>query len=90
MKAIANRFRRLQNANAPADPERAAVDAILEARRRRLGPHYVEPTPLPPGSFDGCRTMAERIVRARVLLMEHRGLIKGVGHEDNRPPTAEA
>jgi len=89
MKAILNRLRRLENANAPADRELAAVEAILEARRRRLGPDY-EPVAFPPGSFDGCRTMAERIVRARMLLMERRGLIKGVVHEDNRPPTAEA
>jgi len=36
------------------------------------------------------RTMAERIVRARALLMEREGRLKVVGHEDNRPPTAEA
>jgi len=90
MKAIINRLRRLENANAPAERERAAVEAILEARRRRLGPDYVEPTPFPPERFAGCRTMADRIVRSRMLSRERRSLIKRVGHEDNRPPTAEA
>ncbi len=90
MKAIINRLHRLEKANAPADRDRALLGAILEARRRRLGRDYVEPTPLPPGSFDGCRTMAERIVRARALLMEREGRLKGVGREGNRPPTTEA
>ncbi len=84
MKAILNRLRRLENAHTPADRDRTLLEAILEARRRRLGPES------PPGSFDGCRTMAERIVRARALLMERQRLIKGVEHEDNRTPAAEA
>lgn len=49
-----------------------------------------EPVTFPPASLDGCRTMADRIVRARMLLMERQSLIKRGGHEDNRPPTAEA
>jgi len=49
-----------------------------------------EPVTFPPASLDGCRTMADRIVRARMLLMERQSVIKRGGHEDNRPPTAEA
>jgi hypothetical protein len=90
MKSIINRLRRLENAAAPAEWGRAAADEILEARRQRLGEDYVEPAPFPPGSFDGCHTMADQIVRARVLSMERQSLIKRVGHEDDWPPTAEA
>ena len=74
-KAIISRLRRLEDANAPAGHDRALLEAILEARRRRLEPDYVEPTPSPPRSFGGCRIMAERIVRARVLLMERQRAI---------------
>ena len=73
MRAIINRLRRLENAATPADRERATVDAILEARRRRSGVDYVEPIPFPPESFAGCRTSADRIVRTRKLLMERQG-----------------
>lgn len=38
MKAIFNRLRRLENATAPAERERAAVDAILNRRRTRYVP----------------------------------------------------
>jgi hypothetical protein len=37
MKAIMNRLRRLEIATAPVEQERAATEAILEARQRRLG-----------------------------------------------------
>jgi hypothetical protein len=66
MKAIIRRLRRLENAAAPAERERAAVETILAARRRRLGASY-EPPSFPPESFAGCRTVADRILRARQL-----------------------
>ena len=68
MRAIVNRLRRLENASAPAERERAAVEAILEARRRRLGADYV-PMTFPPESYAGCRTVADRILRQRQLSM---------------------
>jgi hypothetical protein len=68
MKAIVNRLRRLENAAAPAEQERAVAEAILEARRRRLGADY-KPATFPAESYAGCRTTADRIVRSRVLLM---------------------
>ena len=68
MRAIISRIRRLENAAAPAAWERAAVEAILAARRRRLGADYVEPIPFPPESYAGCRTSAHRILRTRQLL----------------------
>ena len=71
MKAIINRLRRLENTAAPAERERAAVETILAARRRRLGPSY-EPVGLPPESFAGCRTVADRILRARHLVERQR------------------
>jgi hypothetical protein len=67
MKAIFNRLRRLENAVAPAERERAAAEAILEARRRRLEADY-EPITFPPDWFAGYRTLADRINRARQLL----------------------
>ena len=69
MKAIVSRLRRLENAAAPAERERAAVEAILTARRRRIGADY-EPRTFPPNSFAGCRTIADRILRSRKLRME--------------------
>jgi hypothetical protein len=83
MKAIVNRLRRLENAAAPAERERAAAEAILEARRQRLGADYVEPIPYPPDWFAGCRTQADTIIRARQFLMEHQSLTKRVGDEDD-------
>jgi hypothetical protein len=66
MKAIISRLRRLENAAAPAECERTAVETILAARRRRLGASY-EPTSFPPESFASCRMVADRILRARQL-----------------------
>ncbi len=64
MKSIINRLCRLENASAPAERERTAVEAILERRRRRLGDDY-KPTEYPPGWFDNCRDIGERTIRAR-------------------------
>jgi hypothetical protein len=64
-----NRLRRLENTTAPVGRERAAVAAIMAARRRRLGASY-EPFSFPPESYAGCRTVADRILRARKLRME--------------------
>ncbi len=69
MRAIINRLRRLENATVPVERERAAVEAILAARRRRLGASY-EPLSFPPESYAGCRTVADRILRTRKLRME--------------------
>ncbi len=84
MRAIISRIRRLENAAAPAERERAAVEAILAARRRRLGADYVEPIPFPPESYAGCRTIANRMLRTRKLRIErqvveaqHRGKSQG-------------
>jgi hypothetical protein len=71
MKAIINRLRRLENTAAPAERERAAVETILAAMRRRLGASY-EPPSFPPESFAGCRTVADRILRARHLVERQR------------------
>ena len=57
MRAMLNRIRRLEKVAAPAERERAAVEAILEARRRRLGADC-EPMTFPTGSFAGCKTVA--------------------------------
>jgi hypothetical protein len=75
MRAIINRLRRLESAAAPVERERAAVEAILEARRRRLGADY-KPITIPPEVFDGCRGLGERIIRARRLYMECESLIR--------------
>ena len=69
MRAIINRLRRLENATAPGEREQAMVEAILAARRRRLGASY-EPLTFPPESYAGCRTVADHILRARKLRME--------------------
>jgi hypothetical protein len=63
MKAIINRLRRLENAAAPAERERAAAAMILENMRRRLGSDY-EPIKYPPDWFEGCRGDADHILRA--------------------------
>lgn len=75
MRAIVNRLHRLENAVAPADRERAVFEAILAARRRRLGADY-QPVSFPPESFAGCRTVADRILRTRQLLMARQGPAK--------------
>jgi hypothetical protein len=69
MKAILKRLRRLETVAAPDEKERATVEAILEARRQRLGSNY-EPIAFPPNSFAGCRTIADRILHARKLSIE--------------------
>jgi|ERR1700733_2728662 hypothetical protein len=69
MKAIVHRLRRLENAAAPAERERAAAEAILEARRRRLGADY-DPIRFPAERYAGFRTIAGHIVRGRELRME--------------------
>jgi hypothetical protein len=74
MRAIISRLRRLENVAAPAPREQAAVQAILEVRRLRLGADYVEPPPLPAERLHGCRTTAERIIAARCWYTEQRGL----------------
>jgi hypothetical protein len=76
MRTIISRLRRLETAAIPAERERASVEAILEARRRRLGPDYVEPPQFPPERFAGCRMMADRIVRARISAKERQILIQ--------------
>jgi hypothetical protein len=73
MRAIINRLRRLEKAAAPdkwGQISQAIAERIRDARRRRLGEDYVEPIPFPPEIYAGCRTIAERIVRARTYLME--------------------
>jgi hypothetical protein len=67
MKAIFHRLRRLENAAAPAERERTAVEAILEARRRRLGADD-EPIVYPPDWFIGCHGDADHINRAYEFL----------------------
>jgi hypothetical protein len=79
MRAIINRLRRLENATAPAGRERAAVEAVLAARPRRLGASY-EPLSFPPDSYAGCRTVADHILRARKLRMERQAVeARGLG-----------
>ena len=68
MRAIINRLRRPENAAVPAERERSAAEAILEARRRRLGPDYEE-VKIPPEIYKGCRDVAERINRVRRFMM---------------------
>jgi hypothetical protein len=75
MKAIANRLRQLEHAGAPSARETPMVEAILDARRQRLGADY-EPVPFPPASYFGCRTQADHIVGRRKLLMERRDSIQ--------------
>ena len=69
MRAIFNRLHRLENASVPVERKRAAAEAIIEARRRRLGAAY-EPTVFPEGWFAGCRGTADHILRARQFLQE--------------------
>jgi hypothetical protein len=71
MKAILKRVCRLETVAVPDEKERAAVEAILDARRQRLSTDY-EPVAFPPNSFAGCRTIADRILRARKLQMDRR------------------
>ena len=71
MKAIIHRLRRLEGM-AASEEMNAAAEAILEARRRRLGADY-KPTVYPAGWFDGCCGDAEHIIRARVFLMGKSG-----------------
>ena len=65
MRNMLNRIRRLEEVKAPYAEEKAAAEAILAARRRRLGPDYLEPIPYPSDWFAGCRSIADEINRAR-------------------------
>ena len=69
MKAIVSRLRRLEIALGPEEQASAAVQAILAARRKRLGADYKD-IEYPRGSFDGCRTTADYIRSARQSRME--------------------
>jgi hypothetical protein len=93
MRAIIQRLRRLEKAAAPGKWElinHAIAERIMEARRRRLGPDY-KPTSFPPEIYAGCRTIAERIIRAREFRMEQgaadskRGIAAG-GENWSGPP----
>jgi hypothetical protein len=64
-----NRIRRLENTCVPGERERATVEAILAAGRRRLGADH-EPIAFPPESYAGCRSIADRILRTRQLMRE--------------------
>jgi hypothetical protein len=88
MRAILSRIRRLENTTPPADRERAIVEAIRAARGRRPGADYVEPMPFPRGSFAGCRTIADRIRRARQLRMERDGLSGRESNEKDQQATS--
>jgi hypothetical protein len=66
MKEIISRLRRLEIAAAPAEKERAAIEQIEANRRRRMGADY-KPIGFPPGTFDGCRTSEERMIRGRMI-----------------------
>jgi hypothetical protein len=66
MKAIHSRLQCLEQATAPAERERAAVEAILNARRCRLGANY-EPVGFPPESYADCQSTGDDILRARQL-----------------------
>jgi len=68
MKAIVSRLRRLENAAAPYERERANVEAILE-NMRRLG--YDEPPKFPAESYEGCRTCADFMLREWALLEQY-------------------
>ena len=67
--SIISRLRRLEIATLPNPQTCAAAEAIRATRRKRLGADYQEIV-YPPGSYDGCHTMAECIRRARHLRME--------------------
>ena len=68
MKAIFGRLRRLENAVAPLERERADVAAILESMRRSGDDD--SPT-FSPESYEGCHTCADFILRECALLYEH-------------------
>ncbi len=82
MRAIIHRLWRLEHAAAPAEQERTAAELMSENRRRRLGPDY-KPTEFPPGWFDGCRGVADHILRARRFEVEQRA--NGASSRDEEP-----
>jgi hypothetical protein len=51
-----------------ANRDAPVAQPILAARHRRLGADG-KPPEFPQGSFDECRTIADRISRSRQLLM---------------------
>ena len=65
MREILRRLRRLEDAVAPLERERAAADAILASRRRRLEANGEPFEELPPESYSWCRTSEDYpLVRA--------------------------
>ena len=69
MRSILHRLRRLEDAAAPIEQDRAAAKAIMENRCRRLGSDF-EPIEYPPDWFAGCRGAADHILRAGQFLRE--------------------
>ena len=74
MRAIISRIRRLETAAVPAERERAAVEAINEARRRHLDSNY-KPSERTPesvaGSGAGDAHIVRAILRARIAWREY-------------------
>ena len=66
MKAIERRLRQLEHVPSPQESEaEKTASAILAERGIK---------PSPPGSYSGCRTIADHILRARELSQERERL----------------
>ena len=77
MRAITKRLARLENVAASIDHGPTMAESILAARRRRGVPDE----PRLPVDYTGCRTIADRILRARKASMEYQ-LRQGQGRND--------
>ena len=70
MRAITRRLECLETARATIPPGPTAAELIMESRRRRLEAIGQPFVPLPPIDYTGCRTIADRILRARQARMK--------------------
>ncbi len=77
MRTIINRFRQLENTVPPDERHKPWLKRSWQLGDSRLGASC-EPLGFPPASYVGCRTIADRMLRTRQLLMAWQGISRRI------------
>lgn len=91
MKAIHHRLRRLEtrvHRVHRVEQGPSVADRILERRKRRLGPDYRPSPEFPAECYEGCKTIADRMIRTRQLRLKQED--EGILGPDERGPKQAA